>query len=62
MHLHFHANQSHKNGFALTLALKQRHKELGNGLLQGRIQKIQKEGNENFTFRDTQYTALWAYS
>ena len=35
MQLLFHANKSHfhKNGFALRLALKQRHKELGNGLL-----------------------------
>ena len=33
---YFHANQSHfhKNSFALRLALKQRHRELGNGLLQ----------------------------
>ena len=31
---HFHANQSyfHNNGFALKLALKQRQRELGNGL------------------------------
>ena len=34
MQFHFHVNQSHfhKNGVALSLALKQRHK--GNGLLQ----------------------------
>ena len=35
MQFHSHSNQSHfhKNGFALRLALKQRHKELGTGLL-----------------------------
>ena len=29
---------------------------------QGRIQKIQKIPNENFTFQDMQNIALWVYS
>ena len=42
MQFHFHANQSHfrKNGFALRLALKQRHENLEMAYLQLRPLKL----------------------
>ena len=42
LQFHFHATQSHfhKNGFALRLALKQRHKGLGNELLDSALRTL----------------------
>ena len=56
MQFHFHANQSHfrKNGFALRLALKQRHKRTPKGRRQrGRVVRAPdlKSGGHGFKSR-----------
>ena len=58
MQFHFHANQSHfhKNGFALRLAFKQRHKgSLGIGLLNVSSAPLQVE------LLRLVYTAPWEF-
>ena len=49
MQFHFHANQKHfyKNGFALRLVLKRRHKGIGNGLLINMTRAWEKEKSES---------------
>ena len=61
MQFHFHANQSHfhKNGFALRLALKQRHKGLGNGLLNFKSKRHEGSGNEIVESADQKARELW---